>query len=73
MKNSILHRFYLHGYSGNALPVWFRRIAARSQIHRAWLSGFDGNFTESGIAHGTSNPYNGIALNRRAANAPRLT
>ena len=69
MKQTLLMWFYLRGYSGRPLPVWLRRFAARSEIHRAWLSGFDGNFVENGIRYGTSNPYNGVPLERRSRRA----
>lgn len=57
MKTAILHRAYLYGYSRNVLPAWFRRIVARSELHRAWLSGFNGCFIENGTRYGPSNPY----------------
>ncbi len=35
--------FVFHlGYQGIVLPVWFRKVLARSKIHRAWHSGFYG-------------------------------
>lgn len=57
MKNAILHRIYLHGHSQKPLPRWLRRAAARSQMHRAWLSGFNGCFWEAGVRYGPANPY----------------
>lgn len=57
MKNIILHRVYLYGYGRNVLPAWFRRIIARTEVHRAWLSGFNGCFTENGTRYGPANPY----------------
>lgn len=57
MKDEILHRIYLHGHYGKSLPRWFRKIAVRTQFHRAWLSGFNGNFWEAGEHYGPANPY----------------
>ena len=57
MNTAILHRIYLYGYSQNILPAWFRRILARSELHRAWLSGFNSCFAENGTSYGPSNPY----------------
>lgn len=58
---SIYGRFllwvYVEGYGGRTLPVWFRRTFARSHVHRAWLSGRDGNFWEHGVKFGPANPY----------------
>lgn len=45
------------GYGGQALPRWFRRAIARSEIHCAWLSGRNGYFVESDIQYGPANPY----------------
>jgi hypothetical protein len=53
----ILLRFYLRGHTGQPLPIWFRRMFPRCQIHRAWLSGRDGNFWERGVRYGPANPY----------------
>ena len=33
--------FFL-GYNHFRLPKWFRRLVARSEIHRAWLGGYTG-------------------------------
>lgn len=57
MRNAILHRAYLYGYEQHVLPAWFRRVVARSVLHRAWLSGFNGCFIENDIQYGPSNPY----------------
>ncbi len=58
---SIYGRFLLwvcvQGYGGRILPVWFRRLFPRSQVHRAWLYGRDGNFWERGVRYGPANPY----------------
>ncbi len=43
---SLSLRFYLAGYSGLLLPRAMRRILARTKLHRAWLSGDMGVFTE---------------------------
>ena len=57
MKNMILHRVYLYGYDRNVLPAWCRRIIARSEVHRAWLSRFNGCFIQNNIRYGPLNPY----------------
>ena len=58
---SIYGRFLLwvcvQGYGGRILPAWFRRLFPRSQVHRAWLYGRDGNFWERGVRYGPANPY----------------
>lgn len=56
-KVQFLHHIYLWGYGGQALPRWFRRAIARSEIHCAWLSGRNGYFVESDIQYGPANPY----------------
>jgi hypothetical protein len=33
--------FYL-GYNRFSYPRWFRKLVARSELHRAWLGGFTG-------------------------------
>lgn len=30
------------GYQRFALPIWFRKLFAKTAIHREWLSGFYG-------------------------------
>ena len=55
-------RVYLAGYSGRVLPRWLRRLAARSALHRVWLSGFTGCFEQDGVRYGPANPYPGPAL-----------
>lgn len=57
MSDAFLLRVYLAGYRGRVMPRWLRRIAARSALHRAWLSGFTGWFDEGGISYGPANPY----------------
>jgi hypothetical protein len=35
--------FIFHtGYQGLLMPVWFRKLFARTAIHKTWLSGFYG-------------------------------
>ena len=55
-------RIYLAGHSGRVMPRWLRRIAARSELHRAWLCGFNGCFEQDGVRYGPANPYPGPAL-----------
>lgn len=43
---SLNHRFYFAGYSGLLLPRALRRLLARTEMHRAWLAGDMGIFTE---------------------------
>lgn len=40
-------RFYLIGYKSNIPPRIIRKLIAGSDLHRAWISGWNGNFTES--------------------------
>ena len=47
MQNHFLHRIYLWGYGRRVMPRWLRRAIARSEIHRAWLSGRDGFFVNT--------------------------
>lgn len=46
VMTSLNLRFYLAGYSGLLLPRAMRRLLARTNLHRAWLSGDMGVFTE---------------------------
>lgn len=55
-------RAYLAGYSGRVLPRWLRRLAARSAVQRAWLSGFTGCSEQDGVRYGPANTYPGPAL-----------
>lgn len=57
MVRRILHEIYLIGYSGRTLPRWMRRKIARTELHRAWLVGYLGWFTEDGIKYGPAKPY----------------
>lgn len=38
---------YLAGYRGTCPPRWVRRRLARTELHRAWLAGFMGIYTDS--------------------------
>lgn len=55
MSNAVLHRIYLYGYQRGDLPRWMRRIIARTELHRAWLSGYHGRFEEAGVSYGPAN------------------
>ena len=57
MMDVLLHRAYLCGYAGYALPRWARRALARTGLHRAWLLGSHGCFEEAGARYGPTNPY----------------
>ena len=57
LRNSLLQRVYLAGYSGTSPPRWLRRCLARSDWHRAWLLGFTGCFTEDKVAFGPAGAY----------------
>lgn len=57
MSDAILHRVYLWGYSGHAVPRWVRRTVAKSGLHRAWFLGFHGFFEQDGIQYGLARPY----------------
>lgn len=59
MIDALAHRFYLHGYQGKTLPRAVRCILARTELHRAWFSGWHGCFEQDGTAYGPSNPYPG--------------
>lgn len=35
--------FVFHcGYQGLTLPKWFRKVIAKQEVHKAWVSGFYG-------------------------------
>lgn len=37
------HDFFFHlGYQQLILPRWFRKLVTRSELHKAWLSGYTG-------------------------------
>lgn len=59
---SLYLRVYLAGHSGRVMPRWLRRLVARSTLHRARLSGFNGCFEQDGVRYGPVNPYPGPAL-----------
>ncbi|TNC79251.1 MAG: hypothetical protein C9356_20175 [Oleiphilus sp.] len=40
--NNIPDFFFHIGYKQIVLPRWFRKLVARSRIHRGWLSGITG-------------------------------
>lgn len=52
LRSSLVMRFYLVGYKSNIPPRIFRKLIARSDQHRAWISGWNGNFTEGGRGRG---------------------
>lgn len=62
VRNSMLLRIYLMGYSGKTMPRIIRKALCRSEIHRAWLTGAKGFFTEGGVSYGPANPYDGGRL-----------
>lgn len=39
MKKYFLMRVYLLGYSNDPVPRWIRALLARTELHRAWISG----------------------------------
>ena len=57
MRQDILQRFYLQGYQGKIWPRWLRRCIGKTEIHRAWLLGHLGFFSEAGAAYGPCRPY----------------
>ncbi len=48
---------YLAGYSGWSMPRLLRKLIAGSEIHRAWLLGWLGYFSQDGTAFGPALPY----------------
>lgn len=58
MNNRLLLKGYLLGYERRILPRWIRKLFARSELHKAWLSGYHGRFEENGVCYGPNNPYN---------------
>lgn len=54
---SLYLRLYLFGYSGRVLPRRLRRLVAGSELHRSWLLGCKGYFTECGVQYGPAFPY----------------
>ena len=69
LYNTVLHHIYLQGYSNRTFPRWLRKLIARTELHRAWLSGYDGCFEQDGVRYGPTNPYNG-ALPSGGADVP---
>ena len=57
IRNRILNRVYLWGYSGHALPRWVRLVVVGSDLHRAWFLGFHGCFEQDGTSYGLARPY----------------
>lgn len=47
--------FYMKGYKGKIYSRLIRRFFAKTDFHRAWLSGSMGVFSEDGICFGVSN------------------
>ena len=71
-------RIYLARQSGRVMPRWLRRLAARSALHRDWLSGFTGCFEQDGVRYGPANPYSqpcpaGLLTASERANSPPLS
>ncbi|MFU8776236.1 MAG: hypothetical protein ACNA7M_01020 [Roseovarius sp.] len=64
MKQVLLHRVYLAGYSGYIMPRWLRVLLAGSELHRAWFLGSQGFFEEQGRRFGPANPYPGPGFDR---------
>jgi len=50
-------RAYLRGYAKQPAPRWLRCLVARTEIHRAWLSGWLGYFEQDGVSYGPAHPY----------------
>ena len=57
MRQDILQNFYLQGYQGIIWPRWLRRCIAGTEIHRAWLLGHLGFFSEARVSYGPCAPY----------------
>lgn len=57
---SLLQSAYLSGYRGSVWPRFLRRMIAGTCLHRAWLLGHLGFFSEGGIAYGPARPYSEI-------------
>lgn len=57
--NKIHLHFYLMGYRKRELPRLLREVFARSSLHRAWLFGWNGFFSENGQDFGPANPHPG--------------
>ena len=61
MNSILIKHSYLAGYSGIMVPRMLRRVLAKSELHRAWLSGHLGVFWEHGIRYGPANPYGSLS------------
>lgn len=57
LKFRLLQQAYFTGYAKKQIPRCIRRLLARTEIHRAWLDGYNGCFTQDGIKYGPANPY----------------
>jgi len=67
-------RAYLRGYAKQPAPRWLRCLVARTEIHRAWLSGWLGYFEQDGVSYGPAHPYPqfpGYDADEDAAAAPQ--
>ena len=62
MLNRFYHDVYLNGYHGKMMPVWVRKLFARTTLHRAWLLGRLGFFSQDGVKYGPANPFQGQNL-----------
>jgi len=56
MKYDFYLAIYLLGYRQKVMPRFLRKLVAGSEIHRAWLCGYNGCFDEGGIIYGPANP-----------------
>lgn len=68
-------RAYLRGYAKQPAPRWLRCLVARTEIHRAWLSGWLGYFEQDGVSYGPAHPYPqfpGYDADEDAAAAPHF-
>ncbi len=43
----VYHRIYLAGYSAFYPARWVRKLFARTEFHRAWLTGYMGIYTDT--------------------------
>jgi len=46
MINKLNFKIYMYGYKGHSIPRIIRRLFAKSEFHRSWLSGYKGIFNE---------------------------
>jgi hypothetical protein len=47
---------YLAGYGGWVMPRWLRRLIAGTELHRAWVLGFNGYFKQDGDSYCRARP-----------------